>query len=840
MSNVDLPPDVGSDSDDDGVEMPEMESETEDEDDEQQLQSVGMAQNAGCKCKRGCHTLIDASRATELRANQLAGTDREKKERLFGQIWLQVCDADGNYKRGRIQWTMESKPVCRFFWEHMHAAGHGTLDDIMKLIKLGHKSLPEKSGIRVPSSSSKCQYIKASSWFLRLYTDLGEPYATEDPAASHLADKEMIEEPQHPLWDVGIALGTDGNRYVPTRYLNPGCFEDLFLQHQIEEGADATSKSTLLKVWNERWKKHLKFRNIGQGKRCRVCARLDEERLQATSQEERLAVGERKLEHVNMVMADREVSVRSNMMAERDAKCWSPDGVDQTVKITIDGMDQAKFKVPRNTKSTAEFESLWRPSLHVCGAICHGHLEAYFIMSSDIPKDANMNCTVIARVLDLVKEKLGVSTTPQNLVVAADNTCRESKNQTFVNYNGYLITGKKFLTTEVQYQTTGHTHNEQDQRFSTVATSLSRAPVLEDPEEFAAWIRSHVQPVRGRVLHVEVLEATYDFQKWFHALGVQIKGLAATHTEPDTNHVWRFLPRAMMAGVSDVEVHHHEWEHSQNDGDAVLMVKEFLHSEKMSQAPLLIQPVEASLRLSADALLAMPRNELGDRSIKEFLKTAEAVAKPPWHLLKAQSYLQDLCSKNLAGFVGKLVPMNFIFHHELLQTSYVPSSAFILGLPSHSTRVPRAVEGLQVAAAEQRKRIALRKRPAAAEPEDQGVEQPAAAAPLCEDQGVEQPAAAAAAGPAAAAAPLCEDQGVEQPAAAAAAAAPLCRRPAAAAAALCKRPAAAMRQRPVDKGCAKCRHALRGCTRCRALAAANSQGYRLGPDGEVLNGSTPA
>ena len=289
------------------------------------------------------------------------------------------------------------------------------------------------------------------------------------------------------------------------------------------------SQSTLLRVWHDRWERYLKFRNVGQaqhnttqhnttqhnttqhnttqqGKRCRVCARIDAERLLAVTAEERAEVVKAKGEHIRMVMADRGCSVRGNRIAERDAANPSVDGIGQILKINVDGMDQAKFKCPRNMASTAEFDACWRPQLHVVGAICHGHLEAYFIMNTDQAKDASMNCTVISRVLDLVRDDMDDRhALPRNLVISADNTARESKNQIFANYNGYLVASEKFDTDQVEYKQPGHTHDELDQRFSTVASMLSRAPVLEDPPEFRNWIEQNVVPPRGRKLHVEVL-----------------------------------------------------------------------------------------------------------------------------------------------------------------------------------------------------------------------------------------------------------------------------------------------------------------------------------------------
>ena len=83
---------------------------------------------------------------------------------------------------------------------------------------------------------------------------------------------------------------------------------------------------------------------------------------------------------------------------------------------------------------------------------------------------------------------------PRSLLVSADNITREYKNQHFATFMADQVATEKFEATEVQFLQAGHTHNEQDQRFSTVASLLSRAPVLEEPQDFADWIRAQVVP----------------------------------------------------------------------------------------------------------------------------------------------------------------------------------------------------------------------------------------------------------------------------------------------------------------------------------------------------------
>ena len=62
---------------------------------------------------------------------------------------------------------------------------------------------------------------------------------------------------------------------------------------------------------------------------------------------------------------------------------------------------------------------------------------------------------------------------------------------------GYLKATEKMDADDTEFLPSGHSHNEQDQRFSTVAGVISMAPVLEDMEEFAEWISKGGGPSAG-------------------------------------------------------------------------------------------------------------------------------------------------------------------------------------------------------------------------------------------------------------------------------------------------------------------------------------------------------
>lgn len=84
-----------------------------------------------------------------------------------------------------------------------------------------------------------------------------------------------------------------------------------------------------------------------------------------------------------------------------------------------------------------------------------------------------------------------------------------------------------------------------------------------------------------------------------------------------------------------------------SDQDVYLLCKQFMHSSALSQKPLLILPADRLSRLAPSGPgNVVPRNDLGERTIHEFRKTAKAVAKHPWSLTAASQYLEQLCDQN--------------------------------------------------------------------------------------------------------------------------------------------------------------------------------------------------
>ena len=61
------------------------------------------------------------------------------------------------------------------------------------------------------------------------------------------------------------------------KYIGFGRFEEVFEYHKAEMGLEAVSRSTLWRVWKTNWKDLISLKK-GEGKRCQICAQLDEQK----------------------------------------------------------------------------------------------------------------------------------------------------------------------------------------------------------------------------------------------------------------------------------------------------------------------------------------------------------------------------------------------------------------------------------------------------------------------------------------------------------------------------------------------------------------------------------
>ena len=147
------------------------------------------------------------------------------------------------------------------------------------------------------------------------------------------------------------------------------------------------------------------------------------------------------MRHLKSMFADRDLEMRANKLSE--ASCAAGCSVSgRMLKIDIDGMDQAKFKAPRNISNAKSMQDLWRPSIHVVGVITWGLIEAYVLMEPDIPKDSSMQIAMLCLALHFAQSAIASKglDMPMRLIAQADKTCRATKNNPFLTFAGCSVT----------------------------------------------------------------------------------------------------------------------------------------------------------------------------------------------------------------------------------------------------------------------------------------------------------------------------------------------------------------------------------------------------------------
>jgi hypothetical protein len=209
---------------------------------------------------------------------------------------------------------------------------------------------------------------------------------------------------------------------------------------------------------------------------CQVCAGYKKElknfkvSLMAHEQTLRLYT-----EHLVSQWLDRQVLDHMKDMSEVCMSCLAkgiPLPVTSSVlTFIVDGMDQAKFRVPRQKVRSHAFETLLRPALHVQGIWAYGAGYHMAVSDADAKKDTVSNCEVIARMLDEIYDRY--DTLPAGLHLQQDNTSRECKNQKMLKFAVALVSLGVFRWVTLAYLITGHTHNPLDGTFGEIAVRLS-------------------------------------------------------------------------------------------------------------------------------------------------------------------------------------------------------------------------------------------------------------------------------------------------------------------------------------------------------------------------------
>ena len=157
---------------------------------------------------------------------------------------------------------------------------------------------------------------------------------------------------------------------------------------------------------------------------------------------------------------------RQKYYAHRDAAKRNPNAA---LSMIVDGMDQAKLKVPNYVTTTKDNTA--QLDVKLTGVKVHGIGEFFYFSNNEFKTGANLNIECIHRTLidlrrtydeEIAKPDATLKTFPHTLYLQVDGGS-ENKNRYLKAYCDRLVAFGLFRKVKVSYLMVGHTHEDIDQ-----------------------------------------------------------------------------------------------------------------------------------------------------------------------------------------------------------------------------------------------------------------------------------------------------------------------------------------------------------------------------------------
>jgi hypothetical protein len=217
--------------------------------------------------------------------------------------------------------------------------------------------------------------------------------------------------------------------------------------------------------WVAKWRHVLEFKHESQHAVCDDCCNYKHamhgwlKQLQSDLLSETFESMQEYQRHLSAVSADRSFTVGLRAGAV-SAHCA---GQSDYLMILVDGMDQAKWRLPRfpSLRTPKSGAKLGRPTVVVEAVWIVGHRLDFYLLDKDQHHDSNsiQECIALSLEKCIASLRSRGRDVPRCLILLADNTVRESKNQYMFKYMAIHVARHKFDICLQIFLRAGHTHD---------------------------------------------------------------------------------------------------------------------------------------------------------------------------------------------------------------------------------------------------------------------------------------------------------------------------------------------------------------------------------------------
>ena len=384
------------------------------------------------------------------------------------------------------------------------------------------------------------------------------------------------------------------------RYLQHSRLHDLYwlflatCQVWLAPGQTPPSWSVFWRTWASGWFRILRFRLSSEHAKCNFCWKCHQLLAKHLALADKYEICMRLKEHLRMQYMDRCI-----YWALRECSRLKVEGV---LCIIIDSMDKSKLAIPRwNFGITPKaLENFVRPVVTLTAVIAHGFFTQHWLTDETIPHGSDLFLDVLLRAIDDVYTicKLEHIRFPQHLVVQSDNPTNQAKNSVAPVFLAVLVVLVVFLTATVNFLVVGHTHEDIDADFGEVCEVLLRCGGFDCPDSIRRLLLSGLaKRIRSRneEYRVEQLHSVRNFQKWLSAPPVKLYNAFLTrdkwNEDITTPHSFAFKRRQdLFPEERGMLASGRSRDFAGDHGDVFVLTKTYMHSEVLSQPPLLCFP----------------------------------------------------------------------------------------------------------------------------------------------------------------------------------------------------------------------------------------------------------
>ena len=161
----------------------------------------------------------------------------------------------------------------------------------------------------------------------------------------------------------------------------------------------------------------------------------------------------------------------------------------QVVCVAIDTVDHSKFVLPKSLAMQAkDFSQFLKPSLTVTAALIHGVACIIHIAEPHICKDSSYTTEIVAHTCKIISETEGIYMPQVCVHFCGDNSSRELKNNSVCRLLSGLVSAGRVRVATLQTLESGHSHEDIDQMFSSLAAWVMGQNELHTTSDFDSSI----------------------------------------------------------------------------------------------------------------------------------------------------------------------------------------------------------------------------------------------------------------------------------------------------------------------------------------------------------------